>query len=432
MGRAPTLRSELLRLARRLWRPTRSLEAGRAALAKGDVAAAEEHFASARRAAPSWADPCHELARCALARGDRTRSEQLALEALALDPDHRGAEVLFLEVRAWRHRPVMDAWSAYQAGDAARAKELFFAALGEVGARIPESERAGVLCGIGWSHYALAEFGWAADAFYAALLVAPVSVDARRGLAFSWYRLGWFEKSRAALIALAADQPDLSDAWAFLGWSEYALGQWASALAAFERACAADPTASDPLWGRAWSLYRLVRADESVPAFERAFAASVAHPSRFDLLEVARAYPAYRPLLAPLAAALASAGFAADAGACRALASELGLSAATPEGGARDRGQGAGSLEMALEALARGEPATALKLLDAAGPEIGDGDWRSDWLRCRALEKSGAHEAARALAISRAQRNPVRREWLEALARLESPTEKTAHEPPSP
>jgi tetratricopeptide (TPR) repeat protein len=413
------------------WRPSRACAAARAALEAGDLDAACARFEAARRQAPQWAEPFHGLATVARARGIRDEEERLEREALARDPQHRGALDALLALEAWRRKPVMDAWAHYHAGRWAESRAAFFEALAASGARVPEACRTEILVGIGWCHLELGAFAWAADAFYEALVVDAAHAGARKGLAIAWFRLGWYGSAEQALEQLLAARPDLGDAWSCFGWCAYSLGRHDEALARFERASAADPGLADAFWGRAWCLYRRGRISESVGAFEVAIAASVHHPSHADALDVALWVAGYEALLEPLATAIARAGLApgvedrmARAAAAPACAARVARARALLAGPRSD------VLLDALQALVEHRPHDVEATLSGARALPHELRSKAYWLAARAHEDLGQHETARAVAGSIPARFRGRREWRELVARLD-PSAPQRHDPPT-
>src|SRR5262249_57927924 len=108
-------------VARRLpfLRRTITARYAREHLVTGDLDAARGLLESAAAENPEWAEPWYLLGRCAAQEGLRDHEEAAYLEAISRDRDHRGAQDALLRLRAWRHRPVMDGWQLYFAGQSA-------------------------------------------------------------------------------------------------------------------------------------------------------------------------------------------------------------------------------------------------------------------------------------------------------------------------
>jgi len=70
------------------------LAAGDLAMRARDAASAYASYESALGLAPGWAEPRYRLARAVFALGDAARAEVLVREAVALEPDHAGANHL--------------------------------------------------------------------------------------------------------------------------------------------------------------------------------------------------------------------------------------------------------------------------------------------------------------------------------------------------
>ena len=424
----------LIATARRaLWRPARLCDAARTAREAGDCEMAARYLDEARQSAPQWAEPVHEAALVAKARGERDEQERLEYEVLAREPDHRGASDELLALEAWRRKPVMDAWAHYHARRWSEARDAFFAALALVGARVPWICRAEIFAGLGWCHLELGAHAWAADAFWEALAVEPAHVGARKGLAIGWYRLGWFAKAEALLASLLDERPELGDAWAFYGWSAYGLERWSEALSRFERACDADPSLADAQWGRAWSLFRLRRAEDANAAFCAAFAQGALHPSRLDVFDVATTIAAYGELLEPLAVALVRAGATSEVEARLAL---LEPDATQVVHVARLRHvlvrTVSDPLLDALQAVIERRPAAVERSLEAATNLHGDERGKCEWLRARAYELLGNFSSVDHALKTVSARYSWRREWLELATRVRSVSAEHAGTDESP
>lgn len=396
--------------------PLKQLRAAEEDLLAGRASAARERLLAIVERAPHWAEAWHLLGRVAAARGERDEEERCEREALARDPSHVGAEEALLEVQAWRHKPLMDAWAHYHARRWLEAAEAFYAALLACGARVPVSGRAEALAGLGWCRLELALPGAAADAFWEALGAAPGDVSARRGLAIAWFQLGRYTEAEALLSELLAQRPEFGVAHAFHGWCAYAQGRHAEALARFERACAADPSLADARWGRGWSLWRLGRRDAAACELRSALELAPAHPSAGDALDLAVSDPAFDTLIEPLARGLVR----VHAGVVATAARERALARGCVEAAARIEAiVASASSDPALDAL----EALVLRRDDALERATASTDddsqrLRLAWVRARACELQGNFRLARQIVAGLAPRHASRLEWRELATRI--------------
>ena len=273
-------------------------------LVTGDIDAARGLLESAVAETPEWAEAWYLLGRCAAQEGLRDHEETAYLEAIARDAGHRPAQEALLRLRAWRHRPVMDGWQLYFAGQSAAALEAFERGRARAGGTAAAALEAEIRSGIGWSQLELGRFADARAAFTAAVKADPALVHAQKGLGLVLYRLGEWDAAEAALRAALALQKDLFDAQAFLGWCAYARGDWSTALDRFGQASRMNPLDADSTWGIAWSLVRLRRPADAAPVFEEAIGKGASHPSVHDAILLFAGDAIFRDQLRELAATL--------------------------------------------------------------------------------------------------------------------------------
>src|SRR5204862_195583 len=291
----PAMHSRWTMVARRvpfLRRPA-TARCARGHLVTGDLDAARGLLEAAVAENPDWAEAWYLLGRCAAQEGLRDHEEAAYLEAIARDAGHRPAQEALLRLRAWRHRPVMDGWQLYFAGQSAAALEAFERGRARAGGTAAAALEAEIRSGIGWSQLELGRFADARAAFTAAVKADPALVHAQKGLGLVLYRLGEWDAAEAALRAALALQKDLFDAQAFLGWCAYARGDWSTALDRFGQAEAVVDPLSDRvlrpvtprvLLGRA-ALQRRAFAEAATILEEAALRAPAVPVARLHLAE---------------------------------------------------------------------------------------------------------------------------------------------------
>lgn len=352
------------------WKPAQHLAEARRALRANNLDLASEAIERAMRRAPAWAEP-HVLNALVLrAQGKGKDAEEASLlAALERNPGHQGAEQQMLAIRAWRHEPLTHAWHLYYGKRYAEALEAFRAALLGVGTRLPESERAACLAGMGWCHHGYGRADWGLQAFDEALQVEPDLPHALKGKGICLYLLGRYVEAEATLFEALALEPRLLDGKCFIGWSRYARGMFVEALAIFTEVTATREASGDAHWGSAWCAWRLDRVEQAAESFARGLALAPRHPSQGDFLSLVLPDARYAPLAAqvgrpaPPASSEASPAYPAV-------------------------------LTDALEALVLDKPDRALEILKLAPEDLARHTWRKHILSGRALLALGENAQA--------------------------------------
>ncbi len=282
-------------------------------LIDGKIPAAEGLLDAARALDPDWAEPWYLLGRAAATDRRDAAAEAHWTAALARDPDHRRTHDALLELRARRHRPLMDAWHLYFSGRYAEAVTAFEEAGRGAHGDLAHLSRAEARAGVAWCRYALRAMEDARTAFEEALAQNPALVHARKGLGMALYWLGDFDQAERELEAALAQHPDLFDAQSFLGWCAYSRGDFDRALERFRRARELNELDPDAAWGFAWAAWRSGDRDLARSAFDDAMDLGPSHPTSSDAASVLANDPAGADLLPRLARRLLEEGLAAEA-----------------------------------------------------------------------------------------------------------------------
>ncbi len=353
-----------------LWKPARYLAQARQALQAGELDTASEFIERAMYRAPGWADPHFLKALVLREQGIGRAAEEVSLlAALERNPLHHGAEQEMLAIRAWRHEPLTNAWHLYYGKRYVEALEAFRAALLSIGTRLPESERAACLAGIGWCHHGYGRADWGLQAFSEALLVEPDLAHALNGKGICLYLLGRYLEAETALGQALVLEPRLLDAKCFIGWSLYARGAFTDAMTVFAEVLAKREAIGDAHWGLAWCAWRLDNVEQAANSFARALTLAPHHPSHGDFLALVIPDARYAPL-----------------------AGKIGCPLPPVESCAR--APYPAYLTDAMEALVTGKPEIAIELLEQTKEHSARFSWRRHLLVGRALVAQGNHQLA--------------------------------------
>ena len=195
-----------------------------------------------------------------LSESGRHREARARLEdAVALDGGHDEARALL-------------GWTEYVLADYPAAIVSFKTVL----RRQPTWE--GLYDGLGWSRLRLGRLLLAADAFRAALDLAPDNVDAQIGLGTAYFEAGLYAsalpplaRARDRLAQLPGpESEELTQVRARIAWSLYYLRRYGEAAEAFKTALEAKPSWPGLHNGLGWSQVRLGQKADARRTFERA------------------------------------------------------------------------------------------------------------------------------------------------------------------
>jgi predicted O-linked N-acetylglucosamine transferase (SPINDLY family) len=219
--------------------------AGNEALARGDAAAAAQHYRAALVTAPEVAAVHCNLGAALLATGDAAAAEAALRQAVLIEPTlAAGWNMLGNALLAQRRLP--EAAAALERalplaaaainlghvraelGDAAAAEAAYRTAMGEA--------PAAAWSGIGLLRRAAHDLAGALAAFDAALAAERGHVEARHNRAVTLQALGRHHEALAALRRLAQEHPANATVQASLGHALQGLGRHGEAAEAFERA----------------------------------------------------------------------------------------------------------------------------------------------------------------------------------------------------
>lgn len=154
--------------------------------------------------------------------------------------------------------------------------------------RFGSGEPAGAALARAQEREAAGDLDGAAEAYEAALIADPASIDARAGLGRMHFRQARYEQAVPLLQSVADQQAADAQLLIDLGTALLRLNRNEEAVAALRAAVAADPGSAPAFNNLGVALARLSRFDEAAAQFERVLQIDPTHRTAARSLDMAR------------------------------------------------------------------------------------------------------------------------------------------------
>jgi tetratricopeptide (TPR) repeat protein len=218
---------------------------------------------------PEWPNPLVHLGRVKLAMDQPKAAKILFNQALAIDPDHSGAQQGLADYTAKLQPPLRLADEAYKEQDYKEASQIYFDFIQTQSGK-PDPFYFHATHRLGWSQYHKKLYDSAIEKFQETILRQDYKLDANRGLGLSYYQKGKFGLAAYYLGKVYAVQPGDAESAEKLDWSILRSKSMVVSQAYFEGELEKFPLRASLYMGMGWIQYKKNDLDLGIEYFLKA------------------------------------------------------------------------------------------------------------------------------------------------------------------